>query len=111
MLPVERRAAAHAKRRHDIAELRMHWSAVVALVVVLGDHLPVGGHVIGDRPADDELVEREALDSIGDRPELVGQCRAVDSEPDEDETAPFVNGETMQGEVGGVDVVDPRRGS
>ena len=40
-LPVEPVAAGAPERRHEVAQLRVHRAAVVALVVVLREHLPV----------------------------------------------------------------------
>src|SRR5579862_2798337 len=39
--PIQSGAACHAKRRYDCAQLRMNCAAVIALVVVLADRLPV----------------------------------------------------------------------
>src|SRR5688572_18361780 len=48
VVPVETRAPALAEGRHERAELRVHRSAVIALVVVLHDDLPVRLHVVDD---------------------------------------------------------------
>ncbi len=74
----------------------MHRPTVVALVVVLGDHLPIGGNVVTDPATDDQLVEGKPRHPIGARAQLVEQGRPIDGEPDEGESAPFGERETMQ---------------
>ena len=53
--PVEPRPAGFTKCRHHRAQLWMHAPAVVALIVIFADRLPVGGDGIGDRVADAQL--------------------------------------------------------
>src|SRR5580693_1673273 len=48
---------------------------VVALVVVLADHLPVGGHLVADGMADAQLGERITVDARRHRTELLRQRR------------------------------------
>src|SRR5580700_1338454 len=67
----------------------MHAAAVITLVVVLTDRLPVGSDLIADRVADDELGERIALDAGRDSSKLRGERpRLRGRQMDEDEPAP-----------------------
>src|SRR5256886_10442286 len=68
--PVEIRAAALTERRHQLTQLRMHARAVVALVVVLADHLPVRGHLVADRMSDPQLAQGVARQALGNSAEL-----------------------------------------
>ena len=60
-------AAATAEGGDQLAQLRVDGTAVVALVVVLGEHLPVGGDVVGERDAAAELGQRVAPHPLDDR--------------------------------------------
>jgi len=51
--------------RHDLAELRMNGSAVVALVVILEDALPVGRNRVRDPAGRPELLQRIMSKSLG----------------------------------------------
>jgi hypothetical protein len=53
-----------AGRRADLAELGVDGRAVVALVVVLGQNLPVGRHVVVVAGGDDELVAGVVPDEL-----------------------------------------------
>ena len=97
-------ATATGEGGHEATELRMHRAAVVALVVVLRDHLPIGLHVVGEPHTDDEIGERIALDARRDRAELLeqrGARRLRDPQP----ATPGVDGEGRESEVGDIDVV------
>ena len=77
---------------HHITQLRMHGTAVVALVVVLGDHLSVGRDVMHVRLADNEHVEREPREAIGDRPHLLEETWTAGGQSNDVEAAPFGDG-------------------
>src|SRR2546421_184945 len=73
--PVEIRAAAITERRHQLAQLRMHAPAVVALVVVLAEHLPVRRHLVADRVTDPQFPQGVARAGAR-RGRLPAQARA-----------------------------------
>ena len=62
VLPGEPGAALFAERGHERAELRMHRTAVIALVVVLEDHFPVRAHVVDELRAAANIRERIAAE-------------------------------------------------
>ena len=75
-VPVEVGTAA-AEGRHEPGELGVHGAAVVALVVVLGQDLVVGGDLVAEAAPDDERLQRvarERRDQLGDLARQVG-CR------------------------------------
>src|ERR1700739_638291 len=69
--PVEIGAAALAEGRHHCAQLRIHPAAVVALVVVFAQHLPVGSHLVTDGVSDPQLLEPIALDALREAAEVL----------------------------------------
>ena len=96
--------AASGEGGDEARELGMDGPAVVALVVVLRDDLPVGIDVVREAQPESEVRERIALDARRDRAELLEQRRARllrDPEP----ATPGVDGEGRESEVGGIDVV------
>src|SRR4029453_12866514 len=60
VVPVETRAPALAESRNERAQLRVHRSAVIALVVILHDDLPVRLDVVHDLRAAAQVVQRIA---------------------------------------------------
>ena len=99
-LPVEVTAAAAAERRIRSHSLRVDRAAVVALVVVLQDHLPVGGDLVDDPVGRPQLRER-----VGGEPAVgpvqlgrpAGASRpGLGIEPGEDEPAPGGDGDRVQ---------------
>src|SRR5207302_6073926 len=75
--PVETAAAALAERRHERAELRVHAPAVIALVVVLAEHLPVRAHLVADRVTDPKLAQGEWAERFGHGPDRAPDGPAV----------------------------------
>ena len=55
----------------------MDAGAVVALVVVLGDQLPVGRDPVGEAAPDPQLLQRVAAQPLGHGAQLVGQGRRL----------------------------------
>ena len=92
-----------ALRRADPAQLRVDRRAVVALVVVLGQDLPVGRRVVLVRAGDDQpahLVRREQLVERAERVvERGGLARAVD----EDQAVPLRDRQLDQAPLAGVE--------
>src|SRR5215472_2236689 len=76
-LPIQSAAAAMFESRHDATELRMHAGAVIALVVVFEDDLPVGGNVVTNRLRRSQFRERIACDALRNRTELRREGRIV----------------------------------
>ena len=79
--------------RHQLAELRVDRPAVVALVVVLQDHLPVGGHVVAQPGPGSQVGQGVGGHPGRDLPQrrLEGVCgagRGGRLEPGEHEPAP-----------------------
>ena len=73
----------------QLAQLGVDRTAVVALVVVLGDHLPVGRHVVGDAGASPQLGQRVVAGVLDGVAQLVRQARpVVGSQAHEHEPAP-----------------------
>jgi hypothetical protein len=62
--------AAASKVWNESAEFRVYGAAVVALVVILGDDLPVGLDLIGEADTGDEICQRVSPDPIRDLAEL-----------------------------------------
>ena len=86
----------------------MDGPAVVALVVVLGNDLPVGIDVVGEAQAQLQIGEWIAPDAVGHGTELVeqrGARRFCDPEP----SAPGVGGERCEREVRGINAIGMRR--
>jgi hypothetical protein len=96
-LPVEPAAAVLEGRDH-LAQLRMHGAAVVALVVVLDDDLPVREDVVRDAPGRAEVLERIVPGPIRDAAELVGEGPGR-GQVDEDEAAPGLDGRRVEPEL------------
>ena len=97
--PVEIRAAALTERRHQLTQLRMHAPAVVALVVVLADHLPVRGHPVADRMTDPQLPQGVARQALGNSGELPLQRHGSGrGQVQEHETAPRLDLRRVQAE-------------
>ena len=65
--------AAAGEGGHQAGKLGMHRAAVIALVVVLRDHLPIGGNVVREAQAKSQVGKWVALDPLGDGPELLEQ--------------------------------------
>ena len=65
VVPIELVTAALFEGRHNLAQLGMHRAAVVALVVILNDHLPIGFHIVGDGVPYTEVCEGVAPQSCG----------------------------------------------
>ena len=85
----------------------MDGPAVVALVVVLRDDLPVGIHVVREAQSESEVRERVASDAVGHGAELVeqrGARRLRDPQP----ATPCVGRQRGQVEVGSIDVIRVR---
>ena len=104
-LSQSRSAAAAGEGRHQPGQLRVHRAAVVALVVVLEQHLVVGRDVVaqhlpGHQVADAVVAQRRVgvADLLGQRP---GRRRG---EVDEDEPLPGLDADRVQRE--GCRVVD-----
>ena len=62
-------------RRRDLAELGVDQRAVVALVVVLGDHLPVRRHLVGVPVGDHERARAVRRHDPSQLPQVVGEGR------------------------------------
>ena len=104
VVPVEP-GATSGERRHEPRQLGVHRPAVVALVVVLGDDLPVGRDVVRHgQPGDEgpEVVVRErarrAADAVGEGGR--GRGRRVH----EHEAAPDLDAQRVQRELRRLDV-------
>ncbi len=95
-VPVEIGAAAVFECRDYSAQLGVHACAVIALVVVLEDHLPVGGDVVLDAPRYPELGQRISPQAFRNLPELLGQ-RLARLQAGKQEPAPRVDRDAMQG--------------
>ncbi len=109
VVPVEVAAALLLERRHDAAQLRVHARAVVALVVVLDDDLPVGADVVDDPAGGPQVRERVARDAPGD-PAQLGRQRVPGLHPlgrqvHEQPAAPGVDRDRVQAELGGLEAV------
>ena len=96
-LPVEP-AAAVLEGRHHLAQLRMHGAAVVALVVVLDDDLPVREDVVRDAPGRAEVLERIVPGPLRDAAELVDEGPGR-GQVDENEAAPGMDGRRVEREL------------
>jgi len=72
-LPLQLPAAVAPESRNHIAELRMHAAAVIALVVVLDDDLPVRRHVVANRVTHTQPRQRIAMSPLRNRAELLRQ--------------------------------------
>ncbi len=84
---------------HQVAQLGVDRAAVVALVEVLGDDLPVGGDVVDLGRASSQVGQRVAPHALGDGAELVGQGRRlVRREVHEDPAAPGVHAHRVEPE-------------
>ena len=109
VVPVEVAAALLLERRHDAAQLRVHARAVVALVVVLDDDLPVGPDVVDDPPDRPQVRQRVARDAPGDLAELrrerVARGNPLRRQVHEQPAAPGVDGDRVQAELGGLEAV------
>src|SRR5690606_5772578 len=97
--PVELRPSVPAKLGNDLAQFGMDPGAVVALVVVLEDHLPVGGDLIFLSPARAKLLERVLYYGPRHRPQLLAKCLGTCTGFHEDESAPTVGLDLMQAEL------------
>src|SRR5438874_3223541 len=103
--PVEIRAAALSERRHQLTQLRVHAPAVVALVVVLAEHLPVRGHLVADRMTDPQLTQGVARQALGNSAELPLQWHGNGwVQVQEQETAPLLDLRRVQAEEGHVEL-------
>ena len=96
-VPVEP-AAAVLERGDHLAQLRVHGATVVALVVVLDDHLPVGEDLVGDASRHAELLQRIVPRSFRDGPEPVHQGSAR-CQVDEHEAAPRLDRRRVEREL------------
>ena len=106
VLPLQPDATA-AERRDEPGQLGMDRPAVVALVVVLGEHLVVGGHVVGEGEPGREARERVARETLAELDHRVVEVvRAVRRQVDEDEAAPGANRHLVQPERRRVEVLD-----
>jgi hypothetical protein len=104
-LPVQPGPAA-LERRHHPAQLRVDAGAVVALVVVLGDQLPVGRDPVGEAPADPKRRQRVAAQPLRHGAELGGQRNGLGGgQVEEDEPAPGRRPDRVQPESGRVEAV------
>ena len=99
-LPVELRPTSLSEGRHKLHQLGMDRAAVVALVVVLHDRLPVGGHRIDETDRSPEIGQR-VVGEVGLRfLELVAEgCRSLRIEMDPDETGPGLNSDVVEGQI------------
>src|SRR5690349_22205174 len=101
-LPIQLRPSPVLERRHQTAQLGMHRPAVIALVVVLQDHLPVGPHLVGDPVSRSKLVQGVATQSSGNTAKLIGQvvlrpvCR---SQLQKEEPAPGLNRDRKEPQI------------
>ena len=85
----------------------MHPGAVIALVVVLGQHLPVRSHLVVDPAGADQPVQRVAPGAIEHRSELGCQVGLVlRVQVDEGEAAPGLDPDRVQPELAGVEAGD-----
>src|SRR6185295_17295450 len=71
--PVEMRAAGLLERRDELTQLRVHRPAVVTLVVVFRENLPVRGDVVHEPAADAQVGERIARNACRDLAELLAE--------------------------------------
>jgi hypothetical protein len=65
VIPVEPVATGLLECRHNLAKLGMDRAAVVALVVILNDDLPIGFYIVGDGMPYSEFREGVAPQSCG----------------------------------------------
>jgi hypothetical protein len=92
---------------HDPAQLGVDAGAVVALVVVLGDQLPVGLDRVAQATAHAQRLQRIAAQPLGNEPELVGQGhRPLRGQVEEHEPAPGRHPDRVEPEGGLVEAVD-----
>ena len=97
--PVEPGAAALAERRHDLAQLRVDAGAVVALVVVLAQRLPVGRHLVADRVTDAQIGQGIARRALRRGAELLREWhRLRGRQVQEHEAAPALHSHRVQAE-------------
>ena len=105
-VPVQPGSAA-LERRHDPTELGVDAGAVVALVVVLGDQLPVGPDLVVEPAPDRQRLQGVAAQPLGHRAELVGQGdRLVRGQVQEHEPAPGRHSDRVEPEGPLVEAVD-----
>ena len=92
VVPVETCAAALAERRHERAQLRVHGPAVIALVVVLHDHFPVGAHVVDELRATTQILRADSAPACARAPRAARAATAPAWLPEvqKDESAPGV---------------------
>ena len=109
------RGVAVGELRQHLGELGVDRGAVVALHEVLDDELPVGLHVVGDAPADVELVDLPALDDVavteppGDRAgDRVLERRRLVGQADPDVAEPLPQVDRDQPVLRAVDVLHLR---
>ena len=99
-LPVELRAATTLEGGHQFDELGVDRPAVVTLVVVLDDRLPVGGHRVDDAGRTSQVGER-VVGQVGlGVLELIGECPRVGRvEVGPNEPSPGLDGDLVQWKV------------
>ena len=90
------------ERRDQVAQLGVDRAAVVALVVVLQDHLPVRGDPVADPVPGAQLGQRVGGEPAVGPGQLGLQRGAVRAEPGEHESAPGGDGDRVQREASGV---------
>ena len=73
VIPCESRAAVLAESRNERAQLGMHRSAVIALVVVLDEDLPVRLDVVDDLMPNAHIAQRVTSYPLGNGAELLCQ--------------------------------------
>ena len=89
---------ATAEGRHQPGELGVDRAAVVALVVVLGDHLVVGGDLVAEPQTGDQLAHRVVREGARRPRHRLGQGRRRRAEVDEDEARPVAGRDRVQRE-------------
>ena len=101
--PVELEVVA-AGRRADLAQLGMDERAVVALVVVLEDDLPVAVQVVVVAGQRDEPLRPVGGDQVVQGPDVLGERRGVARPVDEQEPVPALQRQLDQAVLGRAEV-------
>ncbi len=97
-VPVQTGAPVLAKGGHHVAELGMDAGAVIALVVILRQHFPVGVDEVLDGVADAHRGKRVARGALYSGSKLLGEGAGVlRREVDEDKAAPGVDPDRIEG--------------
>ena len=105
VFPVEIRTAGLLEVGNDFTKFRVKAPAVVALVIVLHDELPIGGHIVGDAMARSKRGKRITASPFNRRPKLrphavfFSCCCGRQIQVQEEKSAPRVHSDGIQRKI------------